>query len=37
MKVPSTEVQSNFGRYLNYVELNEEIIVRKKTIFLSCE
>lgn len=30
MKVPSTEVQNNFGKYLKYVEVNEEIIVTKK-------
>lgn len=30
MKVSSTEVQNNFGKYLKYVELNEEIIVTKK-------
>ncbi len=30
MKVPSTEVQNNFGKYLKYAEANEEIIVTKK-------
>ena len=30
MKVSSTEVQNNFGKYLKYVELNEEIIITKK-------
>lgn len=30
MRVPSTEVQNNFGKYLKYVEVNEEIIVTKK-------
>jgi len=30
MKVPSTKVQNNFGKYLKYVEVNEEIIVTKK-------
>lgn len=30
MKVPSTQVQNNFGKYLKYVEANEEIIVTKK-------
>lgn len=30
MRVPSTKVQNNFGRYLKYVEVNEEIIVTKK-------
>lgn len=30
MKVPSTKVQNNFGKYLKYVEANEEIIVTKK-------
>lgn len=29
MKVPSTKVQNNFGKYLKYVEANEEIIVTK--------
>ncbi len=29
MKVSSTEVQNNFGKYLKYAELNEEIIVTK--------
>lgn len=29
MRVPSTEVQNNFGKYLKYVEVNEEIIVTK--------
>ncbi len=29
MRVPSTEVQNNFGKYLKYVEVNEEIIVSK--------
>lgn len=29
MKVPSTEVQNNFGKYLKYAEANEEIIVTK--------
>lgn len=30
MRVPSTIVQNNFGKYLKYVEVNEEIIVTKK-------
>jgi prevent-host-death family protein len=30
MKVPSTKVQNHFGKYLKYVEVNEEIIVTKK-------
>jgi prevent-host-death family protein len=30
MRVPSTRVQNNFGKYLKYVEVNEEIIVTKK-------
>jgi len=30
MKVPSTKVQNNFGKYLKYVEVNEEIIVTRK-------
>jgi prevent-host-death family protein len=30
MRVPSTKVQNNFGKYLKYVEVNEEIIVTKK-------
>ncbi len=30
MRVPSTQVQNNFGKYLKYVEANEEIIVTKK-------
>ncbi|MDQ6420283.1 type II toxin-antitoxin system prevent-host-death family antitoxin [Paenibacillus sp. LHD-117] len=29
MKVPSTDVQNNFGKYLKFVEANEEIIVTK--------
>lgn len=29
MRVPSTQVQNNFGRYLKYAEANEEIIVTK--------
>ena len=29
MKVTSTEVQNNFGKYLKYAEVNEEIIVTK--------
>jgi prevent-host-death family protein len=29
MKVPSTEVQNNFGKYLKFVEAGEEIIVTK--------
>ena len=29
MRVSSTEVQNNFGKYLKYVEVNEEIIVTK--------
>ena len=29
MRVPSTEVQNNFGKYLKYAEVNEEIIVTK--------
>jgi prevent-host-death family protein len=27
MRVPSTEVQNNFGKYLKYAEVNEEIII----------
>lgn len=30
MRVPSTQVQNNFGRYLKYVAVHEEIIVTKK-------
>lgn len=30
MKVPSTKLQNNFGKYLKYVEVNEEIIITKK-------
>ena len=30
MKVPSTEVQNNFGKYLKFAEANEEIIVTRK-------
>lgn len=30
MRVPSTKVQNNFGKYLKYIEVNEEIIVTKK-------
>jgi prevent-host-death family protein len=30
MRVSSTEVQNSFGKYLKYIELNEEIIVTKK-------
>lgn len=29
MRVPSTEVQNNFGKYLKFVEVREEIIVTK--------
>lgn len=29
MRVPSTDVQNNFGKYLKYVEANEEIIVTR--------
>ncbi|MEX2414710.1 MAG: type II toxin-antitoxin system Phd/YefM family antitoxin [Paenibacillaceae bacterium] len=29
MRVPSTEVQNNFGKYLKFAEANEEIIVTK--------
>lgn len=29
MRVPSTKVQNNFGKYLKYVEANEEIIITK--------
>ena len=29
MRVPSTEIQNNFGKYLKFVEVNEEIIVTK--------
>lgn len=29
MKVPSTEVQNNFGKYLKFAEANEDIIVTK--------
>lgn len=29
MRVPSTEVQNNFGKYLKFVEVNEEVIVTK--------
>lgn len=30
MRVPSTQVQNNFGRYLKYVSVYEEIIITKK-------
>jgi prevent-host-death family protein len=30
MRVPSTQLQNNFGRYLKYVEVHEEIIITKK-------
>lgn len=30
MRVPYTEVQNNFGRYLKYAAVNEEIIITKK-------
>lgn len=30
MRVPSTQVQNNFGKYLKYAEANEEIIVTRK-------
>ncbi len=30
MRVPSTKIQNNFGKYLKYVEANEEIIVTKR-------
>lgn len=30
MKVPSTQVQNNFGKYLKFAEANEEIIVTRK-------
>lgn len=30
MKVPSTEVQNNFGKYVKFAEANEEIIVTRK-------
>lgn len=30
MRVPSTEVQNNFGKYLKFAQANEEIIVTKK-------
>jgi prevent-host-death family protein len=29
MKVPSTEIQNNFGKYLKFAEANEEIIVTR--------
>jgi len=29
MRVPSTEVQNNFGKYLKFAEANEEIIITK--------
>jgi len=29
MRVPSTEIQNNFGKYLKFAEANEEIIVTK--------
>ncbi|MDX9871652.1 MAG: type II toxin-antitoxin system prevent-host-death family antitoxin [Clostridia bacterium] len=29
MRVPSTDVQNNFGKYLKFVEVNEEIIITK--------
>lgn len=29
MRVPSTEVQNNFGQYLKFAEAGEEIIVTK--------
>jgi prevent-host-death family protein len=41
VRVPSTQVQNNFGKYLKYVEANEEIIVTKKgrdvARILSCD
>ncbi|SDG55148.1 type II toxin-antitoxin system Phd/YefM family antitoxin [Desulfosporosinus hippei] len=41
MRVPSTEVQNNFGKYLKFVEVNEEIIVTKNgrdiARILSCD
>jgi len=30
LKVPSTEVQNNFGKYVKFAEANEEIIVTRK-------
>lgn len=30
MRVPTTQVQNNFGRYLKYVQVHEEIIITKK-------
>lgn len=30
MRVPSTQVQNNFGKYLKFAEANEEIIVTRK-------
>lgn len=30
MKIPSTEAQNNFGKFLKYVEANEEIIITKQ-------
>ncbi len=30
MRVPSTKVQNNFGKYLKYAQANEEIIITKK-------
>jgi len=30
VRVPSTQVQNNFGKYLKFVEANEEIIVTRK-------
>jgi len=30
MKIPSTEAQNNFGKYLKYAEANEEIIITKQ-------
>jgi prevent-host-death family protein len=30
LKVPSTKVQNNFGKYIKYAEANEEIIVTRK-------
>jgi prevent-host-death family protein len=30
MKIPSTDVQNNFGKYLKYAEAGEEIIVTRK-------
>jgi len=30
MRVPLTKIQNNFGKYLKYVEVNEEIIVTRR-------